>query len=226
MKLPRTNLYRFYLIFPALICALAPLKAKAFHGPFAGVQVGYAMNKLKLSHKTSTIEGNKSPDMSNWILGAHGGYGRTFDNNFYLGAEMFITFDGVGDATKDYTLVNGATRRAASSKLSRSFSFGLDMRLGVKFEAAGTEMLVYAGPTLQWSRWSSRGSLHGDGTQVSTKKSMVMAYGPHLGYEFRIKRDLTAGIIGKYILFNKPEFTNLKVDPKSYQIALYVNLHM
>ncbi len=208
------------------LVSLSPLTAKAFHGPYAGVQVGYSMNKISLSHTLGTLEGSTKPDMSNWILGAHGGYGRTFDNKFYLGTELFITHDANGDANKDYKLIHGNTKTPMHTKVSRSFSFGMDVRVGAQFEAGNKDMIVYVGPTIQFSRWSAKGTANGDGTQTSTKNATVMAYGGNIGWEGRIKRDLTLGIVAKYLTFGKVKFTNLKVDPSSYQVSAYVNIHM
>lgn len=220
------QLQRTVLRLCVVAISFAPLCAKAFHGPFAGIQLGYAMNKITLSHTLGTLNGSTSPEMSNWILGVHGGYGRTFENKFYLGTELFITHDGNGDATKDYTLTRGSTRTAVHTKVYRSFSFGMDVRAGMQFEAAKTDMVIYIGPTLQFSRWIARGTAIGDGSQTTTKAASVGAFGGNLGWEGRIKRDLSVGVVAKYLTFGKLTFSNLKVDASSYQVAAYVNLHM
>ncbi len=57
-------------------------QAQLFTGPYAGLNLGYALNKLKIEDNNSKV----TP--KGFILGAHLGYGYQFENNFYLGGEV------------------------------------------------------------------------------------------------------------------------------------------
>ncbi|USO01308.1 MAG: outer membrane beta-barrel protein [Alphaproteobacteria bacterium] len=215
-------------IFALTLCALSlsTVSAQAFHGPFAGVQVGYSQSKPTLSHTLGKLSGTTKPTLTNWLLGGHGGYGRTFDNKFYLGTELFVTYDGLGDVTKDYVLTQGTSRTATVAKIGRSYSFGADLRLGFQFEAGGSEMLIYTGPTFQFSQWTARGTTITEGSQINAKESLLMGFGGNLGYEIRLKREVSVGFVGKYIRFKDAKFLHLKVASSAFSGSVYFNIHM
>lgn len=201
------------------------LSARIFHGPYAGLHAFYHMNNMKSRHtKSVTVPQKfKTETMS---VGAHGGYGRTFENRIFAGFDAYLSYDNISKLNKDYSVEQNGVQVSAKLKINRSVSFGMDGRLGYnleRFVPAGA--IVYGGATVVASRYTVGGSLTEIGGVGKTKSEFLYGFGPVMGGEMRLQRTLAIGVNYKFHVYGQKKFNQLTLRPKVNSFQGYLTYY-
>lgn len=145
----------------ALSAATASADVRNMTGPYAGVNFGYGMGsgngKMNTANKiggASTANFNNDLGLKGFRGGLHLGYGKLFQNKFYLGlegsADLSNTSGKLDTAGPD--IGEGQTKFNLDAK--RREAFGLALRAGTMFGS----MLAYAKIGVETAKWKFKAS--------------------------------------------------------------------
>lgn len=200
------------------------LEARVYHGPYAGLHGTYHINALKAQHETATLPTKlKAETMS---IGLHGGYARTFDNRMFMGLDAYIAYDNISKLNKDYTVEQNGVSVNTHIKINRTFSLGLDLRVGYNLEKFFPGALLYTGGTFAMSRFQMSGTMIEIGSAKGNGKTQFLyGLGPVVGGEFRIKGPLVLGVHYKFHIYGKKKFVQMTIRPKVNSFTGYLSYY-
>ncbi|CAO4835832.1 MAG: hypothetical protein CNLJKLNK_00525 [Holosporales bacterium] len=188
----------------AVACAACELNAQGLSGFSIGGFVGTEARTKTYCENGSSFDKYRVGH----LFGMYGRFGRAFNNNFYLGVELY-TFLTTKNNFED---VDSSTK----VRYKRGAVFGITPVIGHVF---GTDTMAYAKLGIETSNDKAEIILKSANlNSASYVSKTTYAFAPGFGFEHKFNNHFVAGIDYTYSIGEKLKFIQSKVQRRSHQV--------